>query len=225
MTRLPAKACASLTAMRLDSVQIGSPRPSGGKLFTETGIDKEPVDSIEILDDGVAGDTVVDTKNHGGQDQAVYAYTRDDYDYWEAELDRPMPGGLYGENLTISGIESADVRIGDRFRIGDVELEATASRIPCQVFADKLDIVGFVAEFRDAGRPGIYFRVITAGVVAPGAEITYLPAADTNVTILESYRLHYDRSATKEQLERHLASPLSARTRAECERRLERLGA
>lgn len=210
--------------MHLDSVQIGSPRPTDGKkLFSSTGIDKEPVESIELTVDGVVGDTVVDTKNHGGVDQAVYAYTREDYDFWEAELGRPMPGGLFGENLTIAGVESAGVHIGDRYTIGTVLLEATAGRIPCGVFADKIGLTDWIEQFRDAGRPGIYFRVVTPGTVTPGDEISISPAPDSNVTIGDNYRLHYNRSATAEQFEHQLASPLAERAREECERRLARL--
>src|ERR1700751_100368 len=53
---------------------------------------------------GLAGDTVY-YREHGGDHQAVYAYAREDLDAWAAELERELPGGAFGENLTTSGLD------------------------------------------------------------------------------------------------------------------------
>src|SRR5213080_2300540 len=102
---------------RLISVNIGT------ATFTEhtsapgnvTGIDKQPVSGPVRLSapgrpgvgggSGVAGDAVCDIRNHGGDDQAVYAYSREDLDFWAAELDRELLDGVFGENLTTQGID------------------------------------------------------------------------------------------------------------------------
>lgn len=96
--------------MKVESIQIGGPKPSPAGQLPTTAIDKHQVLSAQVTVDGLVGDTIVDQVNHGGPDQAVYLFMRDDYAHWEAKLDRPLCGGLFGENLTIDGISSADVR-------------------------------------------------------------------------------------------------------------------
>src|SRR6185369_2155962 len=42
---------------------------------------------------------------HGGDDQAVYAYAREDLDTWAFTLDRPLDNGCFGENLTTAQLD------------------------------------------------------------------------------------------------------------------------
>jgi MOSC domain-containing protein YiiM len=50
------------------------------------------------LHGGLVGDQIFDIEHHGGDDQAVYAYAREDYDWWQARLSRRLANGLSGEN-------------------------------------------------------------------------------------------------------------------------------
>src|SRR5579859_3674869 len=93
--------------MRLLSVNVGQPRLNPWKDVKLTGIDKRPVDGPVMVTParakgmvGLSGDRAYDVRNHGGPDQAVYAYAREDLDFWEAELGRTLPDGVFGENLT-----------------------------------------------------------------------------------------------------------------------------
>ncbi len=208
--------------MLLESLQIGAALPSKAGQLSTTGIHKEPVEAAVVTASGLVDDVVVDTKNHGGPDQAVYMYTRDDYDDWERELARPLAGGTFGENLTVSGFESANVKVGDRFEIGDVVLEATAARIPCAVFQERMQLERWVRKFRDGGRPGVYCRVISEGSITSGVTMKYVATPDDNITILETFELYYDRSTGVERIERALRSPIAERMRADLERRLDR---
>lgn len=207
--------------MHLVSIQVGSPKPSAAGSLDETSIDKRPVDSARIEPAGLVGDSISDLKNHGGPDQAVYMYTRPDYAHWEAELGRPLRDGLFGENLTLSDLESGDVMIGDRFLIGDVELEAASSRIPCGVFQEHLAETDWTRRFRDARRPGIYCRVVTPGTVRTGDAIEHVPASGT-ISLLETQDLYYDIRASAERLRHALASPIAERARTIYEERLAR---
>ena len=85
--------------------------------------------------------------------------------------------GTFGDNLTISGITSADLAIGDRLIAGDVVLEVTAPRIPCGTLAARMDDPGFVKAYRDAARPGAYCRVIKEGEVRAGMDVIHQPYA------------------------------------------------
>ena len=118
---------------------------------------------------GLAGDRVYDVWNHGGPDQAVYAYAREDLDFWEAELGRPLGNGVFGENLTTEGIDVNGALIGERWRVGpDVILEASCPRIPCGTFQGWLAQAGWIKRFTQAARPGSYLRVIEPGEIRAG---------------------------------------------------------
>ena len=204
---------------KLVSIQIGEPKPSPGSTTGVTSIDKQPVASVEIANGGLVGDTISDLDNHGGADQAVYLYTTEDYEYWQNELGRELSGGAFGENLTISGLSSADIAVGDRFAIGSVMLEATSARIPCGTFQTHLGIENWVARFREARRPGAYCRVIRGGAVEPGASVEHIAASDT-VSILETQDLYYDTKASVDRIQAALESPVARRNRELLERRL-----
>jgi len=182
--------------MKLLSVNVGRPRVNPWKGLSATGIDKQPVDGPVAVsapgpkgngDVGLAGDRVYDVKNHGGVDQAVYAYAREDLDGWEPELGRPLPNGVFGENLTTSGLNVNDALIGERWRIGsDVVLEVSCARIPCATFQGWLERDGWIKRFTQAARPGAYLRVIEPGDIRADdpIEIVHRPEHDVTVAVV-----------------------------------------
>lgn len=190
----------SVPVMKLLTVNVGRPKvaeytdaPGGA-----TGIDKRPVDGPVAVRDpgrkgtgasGVAGDTVCDLRHHGGSDQAVYVYGREDLDFWERELGRPLANGGFGENLTTSGLDLNSTLIGERWRVGpDLVLEATSGRIPCRTFAGFLGEKGWVRRFTRQGVTGAYFRVITPGEIRAGDAIEIVHRPDHDVTVALAFR-------------------------------------
>lgn len=159
----------------LVSINIGRPERVGTRR-APSGINKQPVLSAAITPLGLAGDAVLEVKHHGGPDQAVYIYFAEDYAFWEGELGHELRPGLFGDNLTISGIDPAEIAVGDRFAIGDVLLEITLHRTPCATFAAQMGDAGWVKRFHEARRPGAYARVINEGVVHRGDAVRYIPA-------------------------------------------------
>jgi MOSC domain-containing protein YiiM len=209
--------------MRLEAVNLGRRETiTLGRRQVDTGIDKRPVERARIEPLGLAGDVVADEEHHGGPDQAVYLYGRAEYDWWEAELGRPLAPGTFGENLTISELDASRRRPGDRFRIGAVLVELTSARIPCSVFAHRMGEPRWVKRFATAGRPGSYARVLEPGEVAAGDPVKLIPRVE-GPSLLEHFRLHYDKAATADALVRALAAPVSIRERAELEARLAKL--
>ncbi|RAG84796.1 MOSC domain-containing protein [Streptacidiphilus pinicola] len=184
--------------MRLLSVNIGRPRPNPWKGLFATGIDKRPVAGPVAVsapgpkgdgEVGLAGDRAYDVKHHGGVDQAVYAYAREDLDGWQPELGGPLRNGVFGENLTTSGLDVNGALIGERWRIGpDVVLEVSCPRIPCVTFQGWLERDGWIKRFTRAARPGAYLRVLTPGEIRAGdpIEITHRP--DHDVTVALTFR-------------------------------------
>ncbi|MFD8634191.1 MOSC domain-containing protein [Streptomyces sp. NPDC059533] len=136
------------------------------------------------LGSGLEGDAVCDRRHHGGDHQAVYAYAREDLDWWEGELGRELPGGIFGENLTTSGIDVSGALIGDRWRVGpDLVLEVASARIPCRTFQGALGEHAWVKRFTQATRPGAYLRVIEEGRVSPGDPVEIVHRPDHDVTV------------------------------------------
>ena len=171
--------------MQVLSVNVGRPAHIEGH-GALTGILKLPVAGpVEIGPLGLAGDAVMDTRNHGGPDQAVYIYGQPDYDFWSAELGRPMLPGRFGENLTIAGLESQKVLIGDRFEIGGVLFEVTSPRIPCATFAARMGDNLWVRRFFAVNRPGVYVRVLKPGSVEAGMTVRHLPFAGEPIPLVE----------------------------------------
>jgi MOSC domain-containing protein YiiM len=184
--------------MKLLSVNVGQPRPNPWKEMKLTGIDKRPVDGPVMVTRprakglgmvGLAGDRVYDVRNHGGPDQAVYAYAREDLDFWAAQLDRPLGNGVFGENLTTAGIDVNGALIGERWRIGaELILEASCPRIPCGTFQGWLAQAGWIKRFTRAARPGAYFRVIEPGEIRAGDSVEVVHRPEHDVTVAVSFR-------------------------------------
>lgn len=204
--------------MRLESVNTGRAETiAHGNKSMATGICKRPVDgAVLVTEQGIPGDAIIATKHHGGLDQAIYAYSADDYDWWAATTGREYPAGIFGENLTIRDLPT-DLRIGDRLLIGEVVLEATAPRIPCDTLSARMEDKGFGLAFRKAERPGIYFRVLNEGEIRVGDTVTLVESDSCDVSIVELFRHKYRLRHDPEVLRRYLEAPLASRLRAEIE--------
>jgi MOSC domain-containing protein YiiM len=213
--------------MRLVSVNVGKKQTQlkGNELET-TGIYKLPAAGmVEIGVPGLMGDFICDQESHGGLDQAVYIYGTTDYSWWKARLGTEIEPGAFGENLTISDLESATISVGDRLQVGDVLLEVTAPRIPCSTLAARMHDPEFVKRYRYGERPGLYCRVIEAGAVQAGDEVKLLPYAGETVSVLEMFRNHYLRTKDEATLRRFLRAPISIRARVSAERDLRKIAA
>jgi MOSC domain-containing protein YiiM len=211
--------------MQLLSVNIGQKRTQqkGSELET-TGIYKLPVqEPVEIKPLGIQSDFICDQKNHGGPDQAIYIYGQPDYLWWSKELGKNLGPGTFGENLTVSELESARFNIGDRLHIGSVVLEVSAPRIPCSTLAARMGDPQFVKKYRRAGRPGLYCRVIQEGFVQTGDEVTLESYKGETLSILQMFRDYYDNHKSEETLRLHLRTPIAIRAREDEERDLEKL--
>jgi MOSC domain-containing protein YiiM len=213
--------------MRLEAINIGRPREVDlGAGPESTAIFKATVDGpVRITADGLDGDAVGDTKRHGGPDQAAYVYFGADYVHWEALLNQPLAPGMFGDNLTITGVDgrgstisSKDLWIGDRLTIGPVVLEVTSPRIPCGTFSRRMRLgATFIERFRSELRPGVYTRVVEPGSVSVGDSVELTEGQHT-VSIVEMVEL-WGQNPTAETVERILAAPIARRSRMNYERK------
>jgi MOSC domain-containing protein YiiM len=184
---------------RVLSVNLAVPEPNAAKAVGITGINKQPVTGPVLvrapgpkhggLGSGLVGDQIFDVANHGGDDHAVYAYAREDYDWWAAHLHRDLAGGLFGENLTTVGVDVNGALIGERWRVGEqLVLQTTFARIPCATFQAKMAEPHWVKRFTEQARPGAYLKVVEPGEVRAGDEVRVVHRPEHGVSIGEFFR-------------------------------------
>ena len=183
------------------SVNVAVPMRSTAKSVGITGINKRPVDHpVQVrapgpkttgLHSGLVGDQIFDVAHHGGDGQAVYAYAREDYDWWERELGRFLPSGLFGENLTTSGLDVNGAVIGERWHIGaTLVLSPTFGRIPCATFQSRMEEPRWVKRFARENRTGAYLSVVEPGPVQAGDTVTVTDRPSHGVTIAEAFHAY-----------------------------------
>ena len=164
----------------VESVNVGTPRPvevNGGAVLTS--IWKHPVASpVAVRCVNLDGDEQADRTVHGGPDKAVYAYAREDIQWWEEELGRALGEAPFGENLTISGLPVSEAVIGEKWAIGTAVLQVAQPRLPCFKLGLRMGDPQFLKRFTAAQRPGAYLRILREGDIAAGEpiEVTGRPA-------------------------------------------------
>ena len=191
---------------RVIAVSVGRARDAewAGRM-KRTAIDKRPVgDRVKVGELGLIGDEQADLVNHGGPEQAVYVYAREDLDFWAAQIGRGLRDGAFGENLTTTGLDVTGARIGERWRIGSVLGELTGPRIPCGVFRTWMNERGWAKHFAAEARTGVYLRVLETGDVGAGDPVERVYRPDDAPTVAESVRAYY---GDTDQLRRILAVP------------------
>lgn len=212
---------------RVHSVNVGEPRD--GIIKRATGIDKRPTGEIQVADpgpkgtggSGVAGDAVMNRRHHGGTEQAVYAFSREELDWWGVDLGRDLSPGMFGENLTTAGFDLDASLIGEQWRIGgSVILTVTGPRVPCATFRAHMGERGWVKAFTARGRTGAYLSVTQPGVIRPGDEIQVVWRPGHDITVPMAFRAWMgDRELARQLLDSRALGPAG---HAELEGRLGR---
>jgi MOSC domain-containing protein YiiM len=166
----------------LVSVNVGRPKQIGVRRGRPqmSAIGKAPVPGrVRVEGVNLAGDDQADRRVHGGPDKAVYAYASEDIAWWSQELQRDDLGpGIFGENLTTDGVDVTNALIGERWRIGSVELEVCQPRLPCFKLGLRFGDPLMLKRFASANRPGAYLRILTEGELEAGdrVDITHRPS-------------------------------------------------
>lgn len=188
---MPTAYAQAVAAPRLLSVNVTADLHQGAAWTgsqKRSGIDKRPVDGPRMLaGDAVEGDAVINTVHHGGPWQAVYAYAREDADWWERHLQIPIANGRFGENLTTAGLDISGALIGERWQIGEAVVQVTLPRIPCRVFARFWGRPDLIATFTTARRPGAYLRIVEPGRVCAGDAVEVIDRPGVAASIAQAF--------------------------------------
>lgn len=185
------------------AVSVGQPRTVDrqGRPAT-TAIYKSAVEGpVRAVGINLEGDDQADRQGHGGYDKAIYAYADEDRRWWETEVGRPIDLGGFGENLTTSGLDLTGALVGERWRIGSVDLEVSEPRVPCWKLNHRMGDNRFIQRFTAAGRPGTYLRIIGEGTLEAGDEITVTSVPDHDLSVGEVARIYRERSGAERILD------------------------
>ena len=157
---------------------------NGGSKKYFTAFFKKRVDGRIFLDEsGFYGDGVGDSRIHGGKDLAVCAYFVDHFPYWQAELDKEMNPGAFGENLSLSGITEKQINIGDIFRLGEAKIEVSQPRQPCHKLNKVFDLQEMACKVQKTGYTGCYFRVKKTGWVEPNSVFERIQEGSEKISV------------------------------------------
>ena len=178
----------------VEALCTGLPRPFNGAELS--AIDKRPAEGpVMIRSFGLEGDMVADTKHHGGPDMAVHHYPHDHYSKWAEWLgghDLLSGPSAFGENIEATGLVETDVRIGDRFRLGEALLEVSQPRKPCWKIEHRFGRKGMVAHIVKTHISGWYYRVIEEGIAQAGDHLTKVDEGKTDWTVARLFAALYD---------------------------------
>lgn len=179
---------------RVESIAVGTPRKvewNGRDILTS--IFKTPIPGpVRVRRHNLDGDRQSDLAVHGGEDKAVYAYAAEDYDWWRKLLGRDLDPASFGENLTLRGLDLAQVSIGDVFRIGEAELQAAGPRLPCFKLGIRLGDPGIIKTFAESRRWGVYFRVLAEGWIAIGDPVRRVRPSPQRIPVYDLARVYFE---------------------------------
>lgn len=192
-----------------------------GKQHT-TGIYKKPVDDGILLEsEDVKGDHVIDRRYHGGTDKACYLYSADHYSFWKKKYPEPdWLWGMFGENLTVSGLDESMVRIGNEYKIGEAFVQVSQPRQPCFKLGVRFGTQNIVKDFWESAFPGVYVRVIQSGLVKAGDEMIILKNDPNALSVAEVFSAFTTNRKNKDFIEKAIAQEYLANS---CKHDLEKL--
>ena len=195
--------------MKIISVNVGLPQlvlRNGEPVWT--GIFKEPVARrVMVRTLNLDGDRQADLTVHGGPEKAVYVYPSEYYDFWRQQLlDLDLPWGMFGENLTTTGLVDTQINIGDKFRVGTAEVMVTQPRMPCYKLGIRFGRTDIIKRFLASERTGFYFSILKEGEVGAGDEFELLVKNASGVRVVDVTRLYSSDTENVDLLRRAIAT-------------------
>lgn len=175
--------------MKILSVNTGVPQElSFNGVTLKTSMIRTPQKQIEIHSTQVQGDEFFGKQIHGTPDCVVYALCADKYKQWERILNREMPWGIFGENLTVDKMDEHDFKINDTYKLGSAVLKVTGPRYPCNRLNFVTQIDGMREKFRDQEWPGVYFEVLQQGTAKAGDELKLKSRQQSDVSVRDLFQ-------------------------------------
>ncbi len=214
--------------MKVVSTNIGKAKEIAylGKKI-KTGIYKYPVSEGVLLEESdVKGDDVVDRIDHAGIDKACYLYSADVYNYWkEYYPNLDWNYGMFGENLTIEGLDETNILIGTQYKIGGAIIEVSQPRQPCFKFGIRMETQRIIKQFINTTYSGFYVRVLQNGKVQPGDCLETIKELKDVPTIAEAFAYLYQSNVEQSTISKLLnCNTLAKSYKKDLKRHFEVLG-
>ncbi|SNR76621.1 MOSC domain-containing protein YiiM [Maribacter sedimenticola] len=189
--------------MKVVSTNIGTPVTfewNGKK--EQTGIFKYPTENGLFLGkNDVQNDTVIDRVHHAGTNKACYLFSAEQYGFWKPKYPNlSWNWGMFGENLTISGLDESEILVGNIYRIGKALVQVTQPREPCYKLGVRFNDVKIIKDFIAHNHPGTYVKVIEEGRVTTGDSVILEQASTNTLSVQNFYQLLYDKEKNKDML-------------------------
>ena len=151
------------------------------------GVPKRPIPEAEVTPSGIVGDAWRHPQFHGGPRKAILLITAEGIDHLVAQ-GFPVFYGALGENITTRGLDRRSLRIGQRYRAGEVVIELCEIRLPCgtlDVYGTGIQAATYDAKIQ-AGDPsspcwglsGFYASVVRPGTIRIGDAISLVDQQD-----------------------------------------------
>jgi MOSC domain-containing protein YiiM len=191
------------------SLQVGKPQSYRfeDKEWT-TGLFKSPLtDAVSLTQSGFQNDGQADLEHHGGPDKAVCVYCSGHYPYWQEVLGKELPGGAFGENVTLAGMTEKDIRIGDVFRLGEAVVQVSQPRQPCYKLGYRYGRPDMPLLVQNSGFTGWYFRVLKPGFVKQGDDLELVESSPYGMSVEVANRIMYGDRENVEGIRSLLAVP------------------
>jgi len=196
--------------MQVLSTNLGKPKTFlwNGK-EEQTGIFKYPVDEpLFLRHNDVAKDTIINRVNHGGEHKACYLFSSDNYPYWKKEYSHlKWNWGMFGENLTVSGLDESIVRIGDIYKIGTALTQVSQPREPCYKLGVRFDDPAILKKFIHHRHPGTYVRILEEGEVKKGDGLELIEQSKNTLTVQQFYDLMFEKEKSEKILHLFMDNP------------------
>lgn len=168
-----------------------------------TGIFKYPVaEALFLGKTDVSKDTVIDRVHHAGINKACYLFSADQYAYWKALYPNlEWDWGMFGENLTVAGLDESQIRIGDIYRIGTALVQISQPREPCYKLGVRFGTQEILRQFIERNHPGTYVRILEEGTVQKGDRVELQQRSNNSLTVQQFYALLYAKEKSKVTLQ------------------------
>ncbi|TDT37924.1 MOSC domain-containing protein YiiM [Maribacter spongiicola] len=169
----------------------------------QTGIFKYPTSkSLFLTKNDVKDDTVIDRVHHGGTNKACYLFSADYYDYWKNLYpDLKWDWGMFGENLTVEGLDESKIRVGDIYKLGKALVQVSQPREPCYKLGVRFETQKILKEFITHNHPGTYVKILEEGLVSAGDEMILVEQSENTFTSQQFYELMFAKEKSKDLLE------------------------
>ncbi|MEI8115248.1 MAG: MOSC domain-containing protein [Bacteroidia bacterium] len=209
--------------MQIISTNIGEPVTVEWRgQQVQTGIFKYGVKTpIYLGHEDVLNDHVLNRQFHGGLDKACYLYSADHYPFWEKKyLDLDWQWGMFGENLTVRGLNESEIRIGDVYRVGEAVVQVSQPRQPCFKLGIRFRNQSIVENFWESSYPGVYVRVIELGKIATGDVMVLIKRNEESLTVGQVFSIFTRNSTNQELIRKAIQDPYLAES---CRRDIQKI--